>query len=242
MPLNRCGLASGRGTGVDSSPVSGVLRPDVHPQHGGGAVGALRPKREVLIDTAIALLQRENFSAIGLRELAQSAGTQTASLYTHFDSKDDLAFHAMRHYASWYRRELLALSMQGSGSNRIERYIEMLADMLTRNGSLCLGLMLISARNALTASVMGEVKHFSDESINWLASAWAAGLSDGSVTPRLMPDQAARLVFSSFQGIMALSVTQLDPEIYFRSQACALVAALGLRRLESHPCAHIERV
>lgn len=57
--------------------------------------GKRRPTREVILDAAIELMVAKGVGATSVEEIAQRAGCQRVTVYTHFGSKDGLALSAL---------------------------------------------------------------------------------------------------------------------------------------------------
>ncbi len=53
-------------------------------------------RRDHLVDTALALFQRDGFHATGIDTIVAEAGVAKMTLYNHFKSKDELILAALR--------------------------------------------------------------------------------------------------------------------------------------------------
>jgi len=71
-------------------------------------------RREHLIDTAIAVFNREGFHAAGIDRILAEAGVAKMTLYNHFRSKKDLILAALRRrdetFRHWFTRAVEARS------------------------------------------------------------------------------------------------------------------------------------
>jgi AcrR family transcriptional regulator len=59
--------------------------------------------RDRLVDTALNLCYQHGFHAIGVDHIAKEAGTTRATLYNHFESKDDLALAVVAKRDAWWQ-------------------------------------------------------------------------------------------------------------------------------------------
>jgi AcrR family transcriptional regulator len=73
-------------------------------------------KRQLLIDTALTLFYQNGINSIGINEVLKVSGVAKKTLYTHFDSKEDLILATLeqRHsvFIGWLNQKL-----QGANSN-----------------------------------------------------------------------------------------------------------------------------
>ncbi|NGZ88110.1 TetR/AcrR family transcriptional regulator [Duganella aceris] len=186
-------------------------------------------RKEALTGLAVDMMQTSGFSALALRDLAQKACMQAASLYSHFDSKNALARQAMALYAQRQREDLADIDRAPSGHARLHRYVEMFAATLGNDNRLCLGLMLAVERNAIPEEVMQEIRLFSAQNIAWLDSAWELGRADGTVRSAVDGKTAAPMIFGAAEGMMAFALLEPEPAPAFRRQLGGLLAALGVQ-------------
>ncbi len=67
-------------------------------------------RREQLVETALAVFNREGFHAAGIDRILAEAGVAKMTLYNHFRSKDDLILAALRRrdeeFRHWFSREV----------------------------------------------------------------------------------------------------------------------------------------
>ena len=185
-------------------------------------------RKQALTGLAVDMMQTSGFSALALRDLAQKACIQAASLYSHFDSKNALARQAMALYAQRQRDELAAIDLEPAGNVRLRRYIDMFAATLGNDNRLCLGLMLAVERNAVPEDVTQEIRLFSAQNIAWLDAAWELGRADLTIASNMDGKAAAPMIFAAAEGMMAFALLEPDPASAFRRQLSGLLAALGV--------------
>jgi TetR/AcrR family transcriptional repressor of nem operon len=187
-------------------------------------------RKETLTGLAVDMMQTRGFSALALRELAQQACIQAASLYSHFDSKNTLARQAMALYTQRQHDELALIDQEeATGKQRLQRYVAMFAATLGNQNRLCLGLMLTVERNAVPEEVMHEIRLFSAQNIAWLEAAWDLGRLDQTIHSSVPGKTAAPMIFGAAEGMMAFSLLEPEPAPAFRSQLSGLLGALGVQ-------------
>jgi AcrR family transcriptional regulator len=72
--------------------------------------------RERLVETALTLCYQHGFHAIGVDRIAKEAGTTRATLYNHFESKDELALAVVAKRDAWWQ-ETFANEMKRRGGD-----------------------------------------------------------------------------------------------------------------------------
>ena len=183
-------------------------------------------RKERIAALAMGLMQRQGYTAVGLRDVARLASLRAPSLYNHFASKDDLAREAMRLYARGQKTRLARLDKLGTGAKRLRGYTELFSEMLRDDERLCLGLILAVERNVLRKDVLQEVRVFVEQNTAWLATTWEAGVADGTIHLDLPSEVAARLIFGALEGFMAFALLDPSPVRVFLGQARAFLAAI----------------
>lgn len=188
-------------------------------------------RKEELTGLAVDMMQTQGFSALAIRDLAQKACLQAASLYSHFNSKNSLAQQAMALYAQRQMADLSEIDKEPTGSGRLHRYVEMFAATLGNGNRVCLGLMLTIERNVIPDEVTQELRQFSRQNAEWLQRAWDLGRSDKTIVSAMEGRIAAPMIFGAAEGIMAFSLLQKDPAAVLRLQLGGLLGALGVQPL-----------
>lgn len=65
--------------------------------------------REKLLETAIQLIWRSNYTNVGVNEICQEAGVTKGSFYHYFETKADLFYEASKHHWQGMKKDLDAL-------------------------------------------------------------------------------------------------------------------------------------
>lgn len=191
-------------------------------------------RKEELAGLAADLMQTQGFSALALRDLAQKACIQAASLYSHFNSKNSLAQQAMALYTLRQSQDLSEIDKELSGNVKLYRYVDMFATTLNNENRLCLGLMLAAERNAIPVEVTQELRSFAKQNVDWLQATWDCGCVDKTIISNMEGRIAAPMIFGAAEGIMAFSLLDKNPAAALRLQLGGLLAALGVQPSDTH--------
>lgn len=76
-------------------------------------------RREEIVRATLAILAEEGMHAWTTSALAERVGVSEATLFKHFDSKDDILSAALRHQAEELRARIEAYRPEGSGWERV---------------------------------------------------------------------------------------------------------------------------
>ncbi len=74
-------VARASASNADSLPASG---------------GALPESRQIILDTAARLFRKQGYASVSLRHVASECGMKAASLYYHFESKDEIVSEVLK--------------------------------------------------------------------------------------------------------------------------------------------------
>lgn len=93
--------------------------------------------RNRLIETALTLCYEHGFHALGVDRIAKAAGTTRATLYNHFESKDDLILAVVQKRDAWWQ-ETFTQELDKRGGNdpiaRLRSIAEVLRDWFASDG------------------------------------------------------------------------------------------------------------
>lgn len=93
--------------------------------------------RERLIDTALDLGYQHGFHAVGVDRIAKAAGTTRATLYNHFESKDDLILAVVKKRDAWWQETFTRELFKHGGNDPIARLrgiVEVLREWFATDG------------------------------------------------------------------------------------------------------------
>ncbi|MFC6598067.1 TetR family transcriptional regulator [Kitasatospora paranensis] len=140
--------------------------------------------RRALLDAALGLLEHQNLSGLGVREVTRAAGLSPAGFYRHFPDLSELAVVLVEEsLASVHAMIRSVLAEQGDDSDRlIDRTVELIADHVRENPAHMR--FLVRERHggvrAVREAIAGELRGFTDEVAAGLgaqsvSAGWSAG-------------------------------------------------------------------
>ena len=140
-----------------------------------------------LLDTGYQLIASKGFTAVGIKQILDTAGVPKGSFYHYFASKEDFGEEIITHYFTRYKRRLeLIADENSSAQQKIYDYFQNWYDT-QQNGcdhGKCL-VVKLSAEVADISEPMREALHNGyQQTINWLTELIKAGWSDQSI-PKL---------------------------------------------------------
>lgn len=77
--------------------------------------------REVILTAAFDLFYQHGFHAIGVDRIAKESGTTRQTLYTHFESKDEILLEVIKRRDRWWRRTFREEIQSRGGADPIAR-------------------------------------------------------------------------------------------------------------------------
>lgn len=173
----------------------------------------LAPRAAELMVAALELFSQRDFSAVTIKEIANSIGVNTALIYYYFDNKGDL-FRASLEYAVEK-----ALTNYRCLRERHSDPVDLIADWFDTNVELAkpirqlVKIMLDYTTSRTQKSVIDAViKQFYDEECGILASTIRRGIKSGVFRP-VEPDRAAHIASTYLDGIMVRSLIHRDLDI-----------------------------
>jgi TetR/AcrR family transcriptional regulator, transcriptional repressor for nem operon len=184
-----------------------------------------KASRETILDAIIRLFQKQGFSGLGMRQIAQSLNIQAPSLYYHFASKEEIAQQALRQYSDTVAARLQALEGRGDLADQLRFYVEYPAQMLADGARPCLYLTLVAEPIFQSGPCAEELNRFVEMNLDWLA---AAIRGSGRKLPGGLDDRRmAEILFGSFEGMIAMSLADQDPAAAFRRRTADLILLLS---------------
>jgi AcrR family transcriptional regulator len=138
-----------------------------------------QPSRDKILDCAEGLFARRGFAGTGLAEVAETVGLGKSSLFHHFSSKAELyAAVVARILARIEERLMRALAAGGTPVDRLDRWIDVLVDLLAEERTYArLLLRSLFEDDELTGELPGERE--ANETLRRIVAAGAALLREG---------------------------------------------------------------
>ena len=138
-----------------------------------------QPSRDKILDCAESLFARRGFAGTGLAEVAETVGLGKSSLFHHFASKAELyAAVVARILARIEERLMRALAAGGTPVDRLDRWIDVLVDLLAEERTYArLLLRSLFEDDELTGELPGEQE--ANETLRRIVAAGASLLREG---------------------------------------------------------------
>jgi AcrR family transcriptional regulator len=138
-----------------------------------------QPSRDKILDCAESLFARRGFAGTGLAEVAEHVGLGKSSLFHHFRSKAELyAAVVARILALIEERLMRALAAGGTSVERLDRWIDVLVDLLAEHRTYArILLRSLFEDDELTGELPEERE--ANETTRRIAAAGAALLKEG---------------------------------------------------------------
>jgi TetR/AcrR family transcriptional regulator len=146
-----------------------------------------QPSRDKILDCAESLFARRGFAGTGLAEVAEHVGLGKSSLFHHFHSKAELyAAVVARILALIEERLMRALAAGGTAVDRLDRWIDVLVDLLAEHRTYArILLRSLFEDDELTGELPEERE--ANEIIRRIVAAGAALLKEGIETGAIRP-------------------------------------------------------
>lgn len=155
------------------------LQPDSAPSH-----IALSNTRDHLLATGYKLIAQKGFTAVGIKQILDTAGVPKGSFYHYFASKEAFGEAIISHYFTQYKRRLDIIGSQDvSAQQKLYDYFQNWYDTQQSgcDHEKCL-VVKLSAEVSDMSEPMRKVLHAGyQQTITWLATQIKAGWVDGSV-------------------------------------------------------------
>lgn len=175
--------------------------------YGVGVDKALPSRRDELLDLAAAMFAERGLKATTVRDIADSAGILSGSLYHHFKSKEQMVEEVLRDFLNW----LFA---------RYDEIVAGTADPLERvKGLFMVSFEAIEHRHAQVVIYQDEAKRlnplpqfgFLDERNRQQRAMWIDVLKEGIADGSFRPDLDVDLVYRFIRDTTWVSVRWYQP-------------------------------
>jgi TetR/AcrR family transcriptional regulator, cholesterol catabolism regulator len=159
-------------------------------------------RRSEIFDIACDLFADRGFAATSTRDIAQAAGIQVASLYSHVSSKAELLTEVLVPFLdSLASAQAQALAGPGPGVARLRSMIERVMDLCATHAAE-MSILHYNWPQIRTTEELAPLVHGAARALeNWKA-AIEGGRKDGSLRRDVDPDTVARLVTGALQGLV----------------------------------------
>ena len=179
--------------------------------------------RERILNSAQRLTQTRSFHGFSFQDIADEVGVRKASLYHHFDSKDDVAVAMLQRAADWVSAQFK--NAEGlEPSERLETYFDLFRQIHGKGERMCPGGSFAAVFGAVSSPVQAALHRFAKMHLDWLEDVVRDGVELGQFTiGDQRPRDVATQISAGVQG--ALLVGRLTSDRHVIS-----VMAEGIRR------------
>lgn len=136
----------------------------------------LTDAKEQIIKTTRNKLHIKSYNSISYKEISDELGIKKASLYHHFNSKEELGLTVLQDYRS-HINDLIKKTDDYTDDpwKKLKGYLRYFSKLREEDDKICLGGVLTAEYNTLPDSIKKELKGLFDDHFNWLVGI----LNDG---------------------------------------------------------------
>lgn len=179
--------------------------------------------RDTLIQTGHRAMAAKGFSAVGLKEILDTAGVPKGSFYHYFDSKDAYGRVLLEAYFHDYLAELDA-TLRAPGltmAQRLQGYFQSWRE--TQSLADCQGKCLAVKLGAEVADLSEGMRQAMKQGVSGiterLARAIEAGIQEGSLAPQAEPAQLAQSLYQLWLGASVVVKIAKDTQAFDAAMA-----------------------
>jgi TetR/AcrR family transcriptional repressor of nem operon len=169
--------------------------------------------REQLIKAGLQTLHQNGFNGTGVQDITDAAGVPKGSFYNHFESKEDLALHALeRYWQNGAARRSLLTDTSIDPVERLRRYFRSMADVAIRQDILK-GCMIGNFSTELSAQSPNVRSRLAEIYAAWSRSIEACvreAEKSGRVQARLPAAVIAGFLLNAWEGALLRSKVEQD--------------------------------
>jgi len=169
--------------------------------------------RQRILDSAQRLTQTRSFHGFSFQDIADEVGVRKASLYHHFDSKDDVAVAMLKRAADWVRAELK--KTEGlEPKERLEAYFDIFHQIYGKGERMCPGGSFAAVFDAVSSPVQTAVHRFAKMHVDWLEDVVRDGVEQGQFTVGdQRPRDVAAQIAAAVQGALLVGRLSSDRHV-----------------------------
>jgi TetR/AcrR family transcriptional regulator, transcriptional repressor for nem operon len=179
--------------------------------------------RERILDSAQRLTQTRSFHGFSFQDIADEVGVRKASLYHHFDSKDDVAVAMLQRAGDWVSAQFEKVE-EREPRERLEAYFDLFHQIHGKAERMCPGGSFAAVLSTVSSPVQASLHRFAKMHLDWLEEVVRDGVEQGQFTiGDQRPRDVATQISAAVQG--ALLVGRLSSDRHVLA-----VVAEGIRR------------
>ena len=169
--------------------------------------------RQRILDSAQRLTQTRSFHGFSFQDIADEVGVRKASLYHHFDSKDDVAVAMLKRAADWVSAELKKTEGR-EPKERLEAYFDIFHQIYGRGERMCPGGSFAAVFDAVSSPVQTAVHRFAKMHVDWLEDVVRDGVEQGQFTVGdQRPRDVAAQIAAAVQGALLVGRLSSDRHV-----------------------------
>jgi TetR/AcrR family transcriptional regulator, transcriptional repressor for nem operon len=179
--------------------------------------------RERILDSAQRLTQTRSFQGFSFQDIADEVGVRKASLYHHFDSKDDVAVAMLQRVEGWVSAQFKKVEGR-EPRERLEAYFDLFRQIHGKAERMCPGGSFAAVFDAVSSPVQASLHRFAKMHVDWLEEVVRDGVEQGQFTiGDQRPRDVAAQILASVQGALLTGRLSSDRHVL-------AVVAEGMRR------------
>jgi TetR/AcrR family transcriptional regulator, transcriptional repressor for nem operon len=179
--------------------------------------------RERILDSAQRLTQTRSFQGFSFQDIADEVGVRKASLYHHFDSKDDVAVAMLQRVEGWVSAQFKKVEGR-EPRERLEAYFDLFRQIHGKAERMCPGGSFAAVFDAVSSPVQASLHRFAKMHVDWLEEVVCDGVEQGQFTiGDQRPRDVAAQILASVQGALLTGRLSSDRHVL-------AVVAEGMRR------------
>lgn len=179
---------------------------------------SLTDTKTALLDSAENAARTLGFDGFSYADLAEDVGIRKASIHHHFPSKAKLSVALMLRYHKNFQTMCAQIEAnETSGGARLAALIAQYRISSDDGKRLCLCASFSASRDSLAPDVVRQISMFRAMVIEWLASTFDIGRTDGSISRVLNPMLEASATLSLLEGAQLAARAEMNPALFENS-------------------------
>jgi TetR/AcrR family transcriptional repressor of nem operon len=175
-------------------------------------VGSMDTKDRIL-NSAQRLIQTRSFHGFSFQDIADEVGIRKASLYHHFDSKDDVAVAMLARAEDWVSAQLEKAEGLEPGE-RLDAYFDMFRIIHGKGERMCPGGSFAAVLDAVSSPVQRALHRFTKLHLDWLEGVVREGVERGQFSiGDQRPRDVAVQIAAGVQGALLMGRLTGDPQV-----------------------------
>jgi len=170
--------------------------------------------KQLLINEALDIVQKESFSALSFQMLADRVGIKKASVYYHFPSKEKLAVEVIENATDKLGKYFTSIALQ-KPDKQLASYIKLFSVHISSLQNLCPGVSFITSWPAQGDAVKQAIKVLYQTHIEFVTSVIQKGNDQSIFMKNQTPaTDIAVTIFAMLQGALLTARINGDQVIF----------------------------